>query len=137
MTKNLLRRLEVFYDDIGDECPYRTKTVAFLIRQNKIIAFGVNSFKTDPKQRKWQRRCYYKEYDNYIYNRRHAEIDCIARTPHDTDFSKCEMVVLSKKKDNSFRLAKPCPACMAAIQNKKIKRIWFSTYDNDVIERSL
>src|SRR5574344_1532349 len=107
MTNKLLSKLSKLYNEIHSEVPYKTKTVSFLIYKNKIISFGVNSEKTSPLQF----YCRIKSdvvQNNYISDKIHSEIDCIKKTTNFTKWKKAELVVISKRKDGKFRLARPC-----------------------------
>lgn len=105
MNKKLISKLIMLYDDIYTERPYRLKMVCFIVYKGKILSWGVNSDKTSTAQHYWRTKT--KGTENYIYDKRHAEVDAINKLPHDfKDFKKAELLIVSKKKDGNFRLAK-------------------------------
>lgn len=137
MNKKILKKLCSLYDDIYSPIPYhqnRIKMVSFIIYKNKILCFGVNSERTSPRQHYYRVRTKDIETD-YIYDKLHSEIDCINHLPKDfKDFKKAELAILSKKKDGSFRLAKPCPICRTMIEKYGFKNIYYTTYDNKFVK---
>jgi tRNA(Arg) A34 adenosine deaminase TadA len=57
----------------------------------------------------------------------HAEVRCLRRVQKNS-FRKATMYVFRIDSLGSFRLAKPCPHCMKAIQEShRIKRVVYST----------
>lgn len=100
--------------------------VAFLIHKNKILSFGVNSEKTSLYQHRARKRSNITDSD-FIYDKTHAEIAAIKKIhPSFNDWQNVEIIVISKKKDNSFRLARPCPICEKAITDLGIKKIYYT-----------
>lgn len=127
MTKKLIRRLIDFSDDIESDRPYgRVKMVAFLVHKNKIISFGVNTEKTSLYQHRARKRSNVSDTD-FIYDKTHAEIAALKKIhPSFNDWQNTEIIVISKKKDGSFRLARPCPICSKAISDLGIKKIYYT-----------
>ena len=101
MTKKMLNKLVNLYDDIYSDVPYhKVKMVSFIIYKGKILCWGVNSDKTSTLQHYWRIRT--RDTHEYIYDKRHSEIDCINKIPRDfTDFHKAELVIISKKADGN------------------------------------
>lgn len=127
MTKKFINRLINLSDDIESDRPYgKIKMVAFLIYKNKILSFGVNSEKTSLYQ--YKMRCK-ADVDNsdFIYDKTHAEIAAIKKIhPSFNDWEHVEILICSKKKDNSFRLSRPCPICEKAIKDLGIKKVYYT-----------
>lgn len=133
MNNRLKRKLIQMYDIIESPYPYRTKTVAFIIYKNKIISYGVNSSKTDVFQHYCRRNANLENDADFIYDTLHAEVDAIKKVRTFHYLNRCEIVVISKKKDKTFRLAKPCPICSNTIKTYGIKKVYYSTDDNKII----
>lgn len=133
MTNKLLRSLVRLYDDIYAGAPYeRLKVVSFLIYKGKIVNFGVNSAKTSPLQHRYRQRTKLKMIENFL-DKEHAEINCLRHTYFgDFDMRKVEVVVISKRYNGDFRLARPCCTCMAALKDFGIRKIWFTTNENRI-----
>lgn len=126
MTNKLLNRLSKMYDYIYTDKPYKhTKTVSFVVYKNKIIQFGINSDKTSPLQKYYRIRTDLKHIENFI-DKEHSEVNCLRRIDDSVDFSKCEIVVISKKRDGEFRCARPCVVCMKAIKDFGITKVYYT-----------
>ena len=64
---------------------------------------------------------------DFIYDKTHAEIAALKKIhPSFNDWQNTEIIVISKKKDGSFRLARPCPICSKAISDLGIKKIYYT-----------
>lgn len=83
------------------------------------MSIGKNSYvKTHPQMKKYAEQV---GTPNRIFL--HAEIDAIIKC---RDLSKAFKIVVIRKKNDKTLLAKPCPICMAAIQDAGIKIIEWS-----------
>lgn len=126
MTNKMLNRLVKMYDVIYTDKPYKhTKTVSFLVYRGKIVNFGINSDKTSPLQNKYRLRTDLKKIDNFI-DKEHSEINCLRKTDNSVNFDKCDIVIISKKRNGEFRLARPCDVCMSAIKDYGIENIYYT-----------
>lgn len=126
MTNKLLNSLCRMYDYIYTDKPYKnTKTVSFLIYKGKVVSFGINSDKTSPMQNKYRLTTDLKYIENFV-DKEHSEVNCLGKVHPKFRFDKCEIVIISKKKDGDFRLARPCDVCMAAIKDFGIKKIYYT-----------
>lgn len=126
MTNKLLNSLCRMYDYIYTDKPYKnTKTVSFLIYKGKVVSFGINSDKTSPLQNKYRLTTDLKYIENFM-DKEHSEVNCLGKVHPKFRFDKCEIVIISKKKDGDFRLARPCSVCMAAIKDFGIKKIYYT-----------
>lgn len=135
MTNKILNSLVRLYDDIYAGSPYhRLKVVAFLIYRGKIVNFGTNSEKTSPMQFKYRQRTHLANIENFL-DKEHAEINCLRRVYlGDFDVKRLELVIISKRNDNSFRLARPCCTCMAAIRDIGISNVYYTTNDGKIVQ---
>ena len=126
MTNKLLNSLCRMYDYIYTDKPYKnTKTVSFLIYKGKVVSFGINSDKTSPLQNKYRLTTDLKYIENFI-DKEHAEVNCLGKVHPKFNFSKCEVVIISKKKNGEFRLARPCEVCMSCIKDFGISKIYYT-----------
>lgn len=126
MTNKLLNRLVRMYDYIYTDKPYKhTKTVSFLIYRGKVVNFGINSDKTSPMQNKYRLKTDLKYVENFI-DKEHSEVNCLRKVDESIHFDKCELVIISKKRDGDFRLARPCAVCMTAIKDFGIHDIYYT-----------
>lgn len=126
MTNKLLKSLCRMYDYIYTDKPYKhTKTVSFLIYKGRVVSFGINSDKTSPLQNKYRLCTDLKYIENFV-DKEHSEVNCLRKSDESINFSKCEIVIISKKKDGEFRLARPCDVCMTAIKDFGINKIYYT-----------
>ena len=126
MTNKFLNRLTRLYDYIYTDKHYKhTKTVSFLVKGGKVVSFGINSDKTSPLQNKYRLRTNLKYIENFI-DKEHSEVNCLRKADNSVNFSKCELVIISKCKDGHFRLARPCDVCMSAIKDYGIEHIYYT-----------
>lgn len=101
--------------------------------QNQIIAIGYNCNKTHPLQMFYNK---YRIRSNLILPKLHAEMSCINQLKNlHINFSKVKLYIYRIGNDKEFRMARPCPACMAAIKDLGIRDIYYTTDDGYVYER--
>lgn len=133
MTNKLLKSLLRLYDDIYAGDPYeRLKVVSFIIYKGKIVNFGVNSSKTSPLQFYYRQRTPLSTIENFL-DKEHAEINCLRRTYlGEFDLKKVEFVIISKRKNGAYRLARPCCTCLAALKDYGIKNIYYTTNEGNI-----
>lgn len=133
MTTRMINTLIRIYDYIYTDKPYKnTKTVAFLVYKGKVVSFGINSDKTSPMQKLYRSRTALKDIENFL-DKEHAEINCLRKVDTSINFDKSEIIVISKKCDGTFRLARPCTVCMSAIKDFGIHKVYYTTLDQEVI----
>lgn len=127
MTRKLIERLINLSDDIESDRPYgRVKMVAFLVYKGKILSFGVNSEKTSLYQYRMRKK-FNVDDSNFIYDKTHAEIAAIKKIhPSFDNWEHVEIFIVSKKKDNTFRLSRPCPICEKTIKDLGIKKVYYT-----------
>ena len=127
MTRKLIKRLINLSDDIESDRPYgRVKMVAFLVYKGKLLSFGVNSEKTSLYQYRMRKK-FNVDDSNFIYDKTHAEIAAIKKIhPSFDNWEHVEIFIVSKKKDNTFRLSRPCPICEKTIKDLGIKKVYYT-----------
>lgn len=134
MTKKMLKSLVRLYDHIYSDSPYRRlKVVSFLCYKGKIVSFGVNTEKTSPMQNFYRIQTSLGSIVNFL-DKEHSEINCLRKTNVNLKWNKVEFVVISKHKDGTFRMARPCPTCMSALKSYGIKKIIYTTSKNNKFE---
>ena len=107
------------------------------VYQGSIISIGCNTCKTHPLQKK------YNKYRHIVYNKGyktlpqlHAEINClVAIRGMDINFSKVKLYIFRPGYEGVFKLARPCPSCIAAIRDMGIKHIYYTTDDGYAYEK--
>lgn len=127
MTRKLIERLINLSDDIESDRPYgRVKMVAFLVYKGKLLSFGVNSEKTSLYQYRMRKK-FNVDDSNFIYDKTHAEIAAIKKIhPSFDNWEHVEIFIVSKKKDNTFRLSRPCLICEKTIKDLGIKKVYYT-----------
>lgn len=91
----------------------------------QLIGIGCNSNKTHPTQKFYNK---YRDDSDEILPKLHAEINCINQIKGlNINFSKVKLYIYRIGNDRDFRLARPCPSCMAAIKDLGIKNIYYTT----------
>lgn len=97
------------------------------VYQGQVIALGCNSNKTHPTQKFYNR---FREESDVLLPKLHAEINCINQLKWmNVNFSKVKLYIYRIGNDRDFRMARPCPSCMAAIKDLGIRDIYYTTND--------
>ncbi len=111
----------------------RAKLAASLVIRNEIISVGFNSYKTHPLQKRFSKNI------EAIF--KHAEVDCIInalRHVEPEELAKATLYVYRVKKLTKDHtewvdgISEPCCGCKAAIEHFKIKKVVFSTEENNI-----
>lgn len=110
------------------------KVGCIVIYKNSIISSASNSNKTHTMQSRYNKYRNIKE--GAFPAKVHAEMSAISKIRYlDIDWSKVTVYVTRNTKSNSYGMARPCASCMAAIKEKGIKNIVYSTDNGYAIER--
>lgn len=106
----------------------RQKVGCILTIKNKIIAYGYNSQKTYPMQKKYNNFRTFSRIDKTTHNGMiHAEMMCLQKTKFlDLDWEEVTLYVARTKANNSQGLAKPCEACQKAIKERGIGTVYYT-----------
>lgn len=112
---------------------HRQQIGCVVVYKKHIIGVGVNSYKTHPLQ---------KEYNKYRYSEDntphslHAEIAALAPLRGmDIEWKRVSLfLVRLKKSPKSTGSARPCKACMEYIRDLGIENIYYSFHDDYVHE---
>lgn len=115
----------------------RAKIGCVAVHKNKIISIGINSHKTHPVQKKYNklRDIHCNGGCNAFLHSLHAEIDCLLSVDENSiDMSKVEIYLYRITKTGRMATSKPCPACKQFLKDKGIKKIHYTTYDSYITE---
>ena len=129
---NLNKRAELAFEmakQVAQQSKYFKFHIGCVITyKGMVIATGVNSDKTHPMQ---------KEYNKYRIDspddydaKCHAEIAALLHIKDKTlDPRKMCLYVYRIRKTKEFGMARPCPSCMQAIKDFGIRTIFYTTDD--------
>lgn len=107
------------------------------IYKNKVLEIGWNTMKTNPIQKEYNKFRDYKDYCNKNDGAIHAEMSTIIKTKNleNIDWKKVKVFVYRELKDGTKAMARPCKACMAAMIDRGIRDVYFTTNYNWSYER--
>lgn len=104
---------------------------------NRPISCGFNKNKTHTVQSYYNQYRGFSDISQLTQTGTHAEIDCLNKIWYqNVNWSKIKLYIFRIKNDGSIGIARPCPACMAAIKDKNIKDIYYTT-DNGYVHEKL
>lgn len=115
---------------------FRVKVGAVAVLGKQVLSTGWNSTKSHPRQARFDTYRNFRE-TGKVTHALHAEISCLIPIleNENIDWNKVELYVYRIRNDQPFGLARPCPACMAAIKQCGIKQIAYTTNDGYAVER--
>lgn len=97
---------------------------ATLDKRGRVISIGENSpVKTHPRMRGYAIKA--KEAHRMFL---HAEVAALVSSPRKV----YSIVVIRVSPTGEMALARPCPVCMVAIKEAKVKHIWYSTQQGQI-----
>lgn len=99
-----------------------------IVYNGRTIAAGCNNRKSSPMQAKYnQHRTLWGSSISHLL---HAETAAVITVRHrDIDWRKCIVYTYREGKNGKPMLSRPCPACMAMLQELGVRKI---VYSNDV-----
>lgn len=98
---------------------------ATLVSGGQVISVGVNTNKSHPVQKKYNK---YRNIDKPMHHNLHAEIAAILEALHKLDDLKnVKVYVYRETKDGKVAMARPCPACMACLTDNGVRDIYYTT----------
>ena len=109
----------------------RIKIGAVVVKKNKIISVGVNSYKTHPIQKKYNRFRFDIEDTNHTL---HAEIQALVNIPYGTELNDLTIYIYRESRKGRLAKSRPCPSCMKLIKDIGIKKICYTTDEGYAIE---
>lgn len=96
----------------SQERPARHSVCAIIARKNKVLAIGINSYRTHPKSKTRE-------------SMTHAELSAINACDKD-DLDGADMIVVRVRRTGMPGLSKPCASCDELIKSSGIKRVIWS-----------
>lgn len=104
-----------------------------IVSKKHVIGRGHNSNKTNPKQKKYNQYRNFNKGSRPIKHSVHAEIDAINSVPYpvanSVDWSNVKVYIyrISPGKPLGHGLSSPCSACRAALQDKGVRHLYYTT----------
>lgn len=99
-----------------------------VVYKNKIIATGKNMNKTSPIQKHYDYTR--KSHGDWPLNKQHAEINALSSIwDADINWRNAKVYTYRERIVVPFGMSRPCAACMAAIKEKGIREIYYTTND--------
>ena len=111
----------------------RIKIGAIVVKKNKIISVGVNSYKTHPIQRRYN-IFRFNIFTTDTAHTLHAEIQALVNIPYGTELSDLTLYTYRENRDGKLAKSRPCPSCMNLIKDIGIKKICYTTDEGYAIE---
>lgn len=111
----------------------RIKIGAIVVKKNKIISVGVNSYKTHPVQKRYNKF----RFDTVAKDTNHtlhAEIQALVNIPNGTDLNDLTIYIYRESRNGGTAKSRPCPSCMNLIKDIGIKKICYTTEEGFAIE---
>lgn len=115
----------------SDYLPFKLGSV--VAYKGHIVGRGHNTQKTAPQQCRYNNK--YRKFNNSnkpVRHSLHAEMSAMLNVPYpvgkDMDWNKASIYIyrISPGKLNGFGCAKPCPACLHAILDMGIKKLYYT-----------
>lgn len=100
----------------------RIQIGAVLVDGNYVVSRGYNQEVSHPLQRKYNDRGKRVAPDHFL----HAEIHALVRSKA-YDLTDCEAFIARLDREGRLAMCRPCPACMAALQDAGIQTIIYTT----------
>jgi deoxycytidylate deaminase len=105
------------------------------VYKHKVISSGVNSYVTNPLQKKYNQFRF--TVDNTLHSK-HAELDCLLPllNRNDIEFSRVSLYIYRQHKSGALGVARPCESCLNLIKNLGIRDIYY-TGDSSYIHEEI
>lgn len=101
---------------------------AILAYGNKTISVGWNSMKTNPLQKELNKERNFDDTESKNNGAIHAELACLLSVQYmDINWAKAALYIYREHKNGKPALARPCAACMKAIRDRGIKKVYYTT----------
>lgn len=114
----------------------RARIGCIVVYKGTVLAKGFNSDRTHTVQAKYNTWRYHNSGNRYLPEKIHGEISALNKIKYlDIDFSKVHVYVYRELRNGTPAMARPCPACMAAIHEMGIKYIHYTTEHGIAVER--
>lgn len=63
----------------------------------------------------------------------HAEMNCLQTIRKNVKYNKCHILVIRLNSNNKLVNSKPCQHCIESLRNTKIKNIYYSDSDGQIV----
>ena len=103
-----------------------TRVGAVIADGKSIVACGINSHQSHPMQKRYNIYRNFRNDHTGATHHLHAEIAALIKVRWN-DLSGMSIYVTRVLRDGSHGIARPCPACMAALKDHKINKIYYTT----------
>lgn len=114
----------------------RARIGSVIAYKGTVLAKGFNTDRTHTAQAKYNKWRYNDKGNMYLPPKCHAEMAALQKIQYlDIDFSKAHIYIYRELRDGSLAMARPCPACMAAIKEMGIKNVHYTTDCGTAVER--
>jgi deoxycytidylate deaminase len=100
----------------------RIRIGAIIVHNNDIISVGFNRIKSHPIQKKYNIYRGFRNENSYI----HAEMAALVKTKH-LDLKGASIYISRNNGNGENAICKPCAACMKAILDRGIRKIFYTT----------
>lgn len=137
LSKSIIRSFNKAQSAAGLSDYVKTQVGCVAIHQGRTIGVGYNTTKTHPAQKLFNLARGVSEEDTAdgsIHHSIHAEIMCLNSICADIPPDKIKLFIYRRRRNTPHGLARPCPACMAAIRSRGIKHIYYTTDDGYATE---
>lgn len=107
----------------AERSPREQRMAALVVWGRRVISFGINSFKTHPKQKEGKSP----------FRSTHAELSAVAGLPL-VLLVDSTVVVARLTKGGCIGLAKPCKNCEEMLRSLGVTKVFFTTgYDGNIL----
>jgi deoxycytidylate deaminase len=111
----------------AESSDFKVRVGAVAVWRRKVIASAASQNKTKPVQKYWNKFRSFSQNEECL-PKLHAEIALISKLQKlDIDMRDVSVYVYRICKSREKGLARPCAACISAIRNAHISRIYYST----------
>lgn len=118
--------LAIALAETSEHSQYKVGSV--LVSNKSIISVGVNTLKSHPYQKIYNK---YRNFNVEINHFLHAETDAILKYRRmRIELPKLKIYIARIRKDGTIVPGFPCPACYQLILDNNIREIIFSTHDD-------
>lgn len=129
MFKSHYRYFQIAKDEANSFSDFgRIKIGSVVVDKHMVIGMGANTLKTAPTQRSYNK--FRGDRSPDTVHRLHAEMQALVRaTRNKKSLKGAKIFVYRETRDGKLAMCRPCPACMQAIRDAGIRKIYYTTTD--------
>lgn len=142
LTKADMKMFEVAKDVAATSDFKNFKLGAVIVYKKHILSVGVNSYRTHPTQKRYNKKCRnFTKSEKPIVDSLHAECDALTKVSYpiaqNIDWSKVKIYIYRICPGKKYKkgLAKPCAACQQMLKDYGVRHIYYTTDDSYAYER--